>query len=339
MEGRVRMIVILMLILIPIIMIYKCDSMNNMNRIVEGYDDRHNDITIDDCAKFCKTVEGCSGFAYDRKNKVCYTAKDILSYTEKYTLDKDVYSPDKNEYVMNREIYSHDNVLCNKIDPIMEPMKYPPFDKRRANSLYQCSERRGVHPQLYLHDKNVLTRLDEGQNVDFITDIEPYEVRVYRWPRNKYDIDQIDLRIEKRKDQLYEPDYVTDMDRIRDEVGKKPKEGKGILEKIIGYMRPKEEKKYHTTYKRYNAYNNGDYIKEQCNTGVKLEDCLRWCAGHEECVGVEWNTKHGGEIDKCCPLKRIGRFVLRAEPRKHGNFYLKMQEKKLDKSNIYIYHE
>ena len=45
---------------------------------VEGYDAKYSNISIDDCANFCKTTENCYGFGYDMKNKVIFSTKNNI---------------------------------------------------------------------------------------------------------------------------------------------------------------------------------------------------------------------------------------------------------------------
>jgi hypothetical protein len=187
---------IVLLVIIILIIAY-----NLKYNKIEGYDARYTDITIDDCAKFCKTRAGCFGFAFDAKNKICYPAKNILT------------GPSYNS--IHEKEFSENNVQCNKFKTILEPSDGLSFGQLKSNATFACSERFGLQPQLYLHDRNKLNNIDDGQNPDFILEIDDYRVIPYRWPTNQYDADQLDLLRHDREQQIFTTRTVTMMDRIR----------------------------------------------------------------------------------------------------------------------------
>ncbi len=129
---------------------------------------------------------------------------------------------------LNSEYY-HDNISCNKLNTIVVPTKTPAFYRRKSNAIFICGERsdfQNLHPQYYFHNRGRLNRIDEGQNPDFLTQVDNYEVNYYRWPTNAYDADQSDLLRRDRENQYFTINTVTNMNRIRNV---KPK---SLLEKI-----------------------------------------------------------------------------------------------------------
>jgi hypothetical protein len=194
--------IIIFLIIITITIINIIDKLKDRTTIIEGYDDRYTDMSVTDCAQFCKTTAGCFGFGYDPRKKTCYPAKDTL------------LGPPLDPNTLFRASYNPNNVTCNKIDPIIEPNKYVPFDKRRSNSLYVCSERQGMQPLWYLHSRDRLRDIGEGAQIDEIFDVDIYNVRNHKWPINKYDFNNFDLLYNDRVSQELTPHTVTDMDRI-----------------------------------------------------------------------------------------------------------------------------
>jgi len=167
----------------------------------EHYSDRFKDLTIDECAGLCKTTTDCYAFAYDSNKKTCYP-----SYTPL------IGRPPKQVF---GEEYSPNNTVCNKIIPITIADRAPGFEQRRANAVYTCAEREGLQPILYFHNKSKFNKFDEGQNVDFIKQVDEYEVKDHRWPNNQYDTDNTDILNRDINRNNINDQTVTDIDRIR----------------------------------------------------------------------------------------------------------------------------
>ena len=185
--------VLIIILIIFIIMI-------NNNKIIEGYDARYEDISFDKCAEFCKTTSNCSGFGFDALKKICYPSQLPIGGKPLESLFKDQY------------LYS--NATCNKIKSITEPNPIPPFDQRRSNSIYTCTETYDKQPQYYFHNRNSFKNIGEGRNIDDIFDVEEYPVRPYNWPRNRFDYDQKDLLIKTIENETYNKNNITDLNRI-----------------------------------------------------------------------------------------------------------------------------
>lgn len=165
-------------IIIIIIFIVILSTFYNKIYYIEGYDDRYLNSSTIKCAKFCKTTAGCYGFAYDNNKNICYPSKSVLLGRSIGSLHEDDYDPN--------------NTVCNKIFTITKPSNTVSFKERKENALFACAEKSGVQPQIFFHNEDKLEKIDEGQNLDFITDVDYYEVKPYRWPVDKYNVEQSD---------------------------------------------------------------------------------------------------------------------------------------------------
>lgn len=194
------MIILCLLLLLLIYMIYYSYTRISC-AYVEPYDARYTNMTVDGCSKFCKKTSGCFGFAFNAQNKTCYPADNPIMGPPIGTLFEDEYKDS--------------NLVCNKMDAIIVPTKAPSFDKRKSNALFVCGEKPSLQPQLYLHNNDRLNLIEEGQNPDFITKIDEYNVDYYKWPINKYDSDQLDKLWSDRENQKFTKNTVTLMDRVR----------------------------------------------------------------------------------------------------------------------------
>ncbi len=323
---------------------------------IEGYDDRVLNQTFSECADFCKTIAGCYGFAYDKKTNTCYPAKEPIM--------------GKPYNALHSDMFSEDNVTCNKGIAIDEPLRSVPFDERRSNALFICSEREGLQPQMYFHNDNKLTKIDEGQNPDFITEVDAYEVKPYRWPRDKFDDDNLDILERDRINASFNNETVTQLDRIQSEsktammsefsVSNQEKQDQeqdpspipinrsrvfqtSALQLIRDVMNlPKDDlagKRAYYTYRVFDDRNNGAYEKQhKCVKDISLKRCLQNCNESSICKGVEWNPLFVEDENVCCPLKEVGQFVPREESYRLGHFYMKGLTDNLDHGRTYIYH-
>lgn len=169
--------------------------------IVEGYNDRHTNMTFEQCANLCEGTAGCFGFGYDNSDKNCFLADEALQ--------RNPNNPD----TLFLDEYHKSHVVCNKIEPILVASKNIPFTERRKNSVFVCSEAEDIHPQWYFHYKDKFINIGEGKNIDEIFDVDQYEVKAYRWPTNKYSTDQLDLLKSDREKQHYSGSNVTNLNR------------------------------------------------------------------------------------------------------------------------------
>jgi hypothetical protein len=167
---------------------------------IEGYDDRIQNTTFEECAKKCKTIENCYGFGFDKENSICYVSKSTISGRPVYALFKDQY------------LYA--NSSCNKVQPIVIPTKNPPFADRRSNAVYVCRENENMQPAYYFHNKGKFDEIGEGRNIDSIFNVEDYSIDAYKWPINNFNVDQKDLLYKAIENQTFTPQNVTDVKRI-----------------------------------------------------------------------------------------------------------------------------
>lgn len=295
----------------------------NNNRSYEHYDERIADTDLNKCAEFCKTRAGCFGFGYDKKNKVCYPSKSLI---EGKPIDPEILYLDE---------YKDSNVSCNKLEPILKPMKDVPFDNRRKNSVYVCREKVDLFPQWYLHSDSEFENLGEGKNIDYVFDVDEYSVMQYKWPNNKYSIEQKKLLKDFRDDQELTPNKISNISKIN-----KTSNSQNIqnIQNIADDNNKKWNNNY-VVYKINNNYNTGDYLKSyKCMKNISLDSCLKYCSGENDCTGVEFNPLLYGENNICCPKKNIKRFVKRNKHMCKGKFYKKqvLNLDNFDHSKTYI---
>ena len=188
------------LILLIVCLIIYC--IINENSIIEGYDAKYNDQTFEKCAEFCKTTAGCQAFGYDKINKICYPSESAIS-------GQPVNSIFGSEY-------NYNNATCNKPKAVMNAGKNIPFSDRRNNSLFVCTEDIDKFPQYYFHVKGQFKNIGEGKNIDDIFDVDDYEIKPYKWPKNKFNYDNVDLLIKERENQAFVSGNVTQLKRIID---------------------------------------------------------------------------------------------------------------------------
>jgi len=341
-------VVIILLLLITLIILFP------FSPIIEGYDARYTDTDFPKCAEFCKTTVGCSGFGYDKVNRLCYPSQLPI-------LGKPLDSIFKKEY-------SYGNATCNKVKTIDSSNITPTFTDRRSNSIYVCTESHDKQPQYYFHNKGVFENIGEGKNIDSLFDVEEYEVKPYNWPRNRFDYDQMDLLVKERENQTFTPENITDVNRIINFVPTKAITNEEIVIAPKIDLKPKLDfnvgtmfsnlydtvkklapavliptKKYEvqpptqqttasstvtppksTIYKSNTDQNTGQYLLDyKCVKDVGLNDCASYCSGNDECKGFEWNPSYDNNKNVCCPYKSINNFTVRDEAKSMGKFYEK----------------
>lgn len=272
--------------------------------IIEPYSDLLEDMTLENCAEFCKTTAGCYGFGFDDNNNHCYISNDVVLGKPVIGLYNESYDKDR-------------HTICNKMNTVINPSNTVPFNDRRSNALFMCSTGESLQPQLYYHNKNKLVRIDEGQNLDFMTDVDNYEVKFYKWSINKFTDNDRGLLKQVQSSQY-------DIDRITN------------LHNIVTHQFPN----INTMFKRYNESNVGEYLKSfGCLKGVSHESCNRYCTNNPSCVGYEWNPKYNQSENVCCPYRTLGHFIPRKIVHKYGKFYLKTDVLKFDPTLSYVYFE
>lgn len=299
----------------------------NNNQSIEHYDARYTDVSVSDCAEWCKTNAGCSAFGYNKKNKTCYPSKNLIT--------------GKPFNSMYADEYLDTNATCNKPSPIMQPQKTPSFFSRRANAQYVCTESYNKYPKYFLFNDNKFRDIGEGNMIDAIFDVQNYEVKPYTWPKNKFDYENLDLLVQNRAYDLRAPSTITNINNLVNVVPKFKPEQKltqtkkvpidyGIGAAITNIINKKKVSKpiidlstvsIGSKYKRINEYNSGKINK--CVTDIPLEACIKYCSDQDECVGVEWNPNFDNNMNVCCVYNNPGTFVERDNLKKLGKFYLK----------------
>lgn len=311
---------ILMLIIIIII--------GYLNR-VEHYDDKTNNLTLDNCANFCKTIEDCAGISYDKVTNTCYISRSPIEN-----------NPHDGKY---RDSYSADHVKCNKVEPIEVAKTGLGQNERRKNATFSCLEHEGINPLMYLHAEGKLQRIHEKENPDFITDIEDYEVGTYSWPHKDIlsGLESDEPNVELDKELVYDKDSL--IGRIYNFFmvifGYTIKETfENIIESISNSSNNNIKESF-IIYKVYNDFNDGNYLKKhKCVKNISHENCLKYCTMNDKCVGTEWNPEVGNHKNVCCPKSTIGKNIGRSRHKKHGKFYGKYIAKKLDRNIDYMHY-
>ena len=148
---------------------------------VEHFDDLHVNKTLSSCADLCKTTSGCYGFGH--RDDACYISNTTINNYPHHSVYKDI---DIDKYV-----------ICNKVHTVLFPDKNLSAFERKGNSLFICSLTRtqprfdmDKHQILMFSDKKKFYKMDEGQNLSFLTSIEDYEVGPYAWPTSLYEAEQ-----------------------------------------------------------------------------------------------------------------------------------------------------
>lgn len=124
--------------------------------------------SFDTCADICKRTSNCHGFVYDNINKKCFLSDSPVERFE-VGFEKSVD-------------------VCNKPFPIVSPSTYPAFHERRTNAMYVCNGDDRLQPEFYMHNNNHMIRIDEGQNPDYLPQVDEYKVNNFNWPTVIYPI-------------------------------------------------------------------------------------------------------------------------------------------------------
>lgn len=154
---------------------------NCLDNRLEHYDTIVQGVTFDNCGKKCKETNDCFAFSYSNTDSntdtnKCYLAKNTIK--RDYTYYTDFKHSDE---------YNENHILCNKYIPITNfyenktsPNKYPSFHERRSNSFYTCSYKNEPN-KTFLHNEDKMIKIEEGQNFDYIEDIDIYQINDIEW--------------------------------------------------------------------------------------------------------------------------------------------------------------
>ena len=133
-----------------------CSPSNKQTKVVPIQPIR----SFDSCAKQCKTTADCYGFVYDRNTGDCFLSDSPVQ---------------RNEVELGGGISSNLDV-CNNPVPVQLASQFVPFHERRSNAMFVCNGDDRLQPEYYLHNQNKMIRIDEGQNLDWIPNIDVYNV-------------------------------------------------------------------------------------------------------------------------------------------------------------------
>lgn len=265
----------------------------------EGFDEKIINANIENCARFCKMTAKCAGFSYDKNNSICYPSVTPI-------LGKPGSSIYRNDY--NKKF-----TTCNKLFTMTEPINESSETIKKPNSIFLCMED-GKDNYFIAHNYKDIYELDpkkENKNP-----YDDYPIKPYVWA-NENDLQISPVDWNKIKDN-YEPSKnsidVVDVHSINQ-----------IMD---------EKNNMLLDYKKTNLMSDGDFYKTyQCIDEVPLTECLNYCNGKEDCVGVEFNQSfiRDNIIRKnvCCPKVTIGNLVERSDDYKNGNFYVKQMIKNI----------
>jgi len=292
------------------------------NTSIEGYDAKLSNTTLDDCSKFCKTTAGCYGFAYNNDKKICYPSQDMI-----------IGRPEDTVY---RGEYTKDNIVCNKSQPITTELQTVPFDQRRANSIFVCTNSEEVFPQTYLHNEGKLTKIGEGKNIDEIFQIDDYKVDKYDWTKRILNNNELSVLHDGLKESGYKINNISDIESIinKESVDIDKYEGDNNKESLfmniwatiilwfykLWYLFVPND---HKNYKEFNKINKGQYLKWfKCQRNIPLNKCIQYCNDNKECIGIEHNPLFMKDKNVCCPYTTLD--LQDRDPKySNGTFYFK----------------
>ena len=278
--------------------------------IIEGYDEKIIDSSFENCARYCKLTENCSGFFYNHQNNICYPSRDNTNY-ENIDL--------KNWYFENQKDY----IQCNKKAPIKTINIFNTHSLSALNATYDCLN-------LDKNDKIKEQVLSQIKDYKFNTD-NPQEVlmmqnfnKVYYLDKDNqnnhtlihYDIMPHDWKDNNTKSWLELEKY-----HINEE-----------NKKSLNNLTPRYDTVELDGYISTDNYNNGEFLEDhQCVDNIKFNDCINYCSDNEQCKGVEFIPYHINDINGerilkqniCCPKSSIGDSVERPLMFSNGKFYKK----------------
>lgn len=195
------------------------------NKKIEMYDDRYINSNMEKCARFCKTTAGCYAFAFDNQNNICYPSREPLSGNPSIGTISGVSTistlPGQSSVSrisgfpkgsIYEDYYDRNHTFCNKMFTVRLPSKTVSFVDRRSNAIFSCTDKKRLQPKYYYHNNDRFIKIDEGQNFDFLPQVDEYDVNSYLWPRGKLTTDQLDLLRkvpERRLGEKYNDQYET----------------------------------------------------------------------------------------------------------------------------------
>lgn len=280
------------------------------NNIIEGYDEKIIDSTLENCARYCKLTENCTGFFYDHNNNICYPSKNKTDYENINT---------KKWYYENKK----DFIQCNKKAPIKTINVYNTHSLSAPNATYGCTNldkndkiKQQVLSQIEEHefdphDPQKVIMLQDYNKVYFLNKHESSNPML-----THYDIMAHNWEDAEMKSWLELEKYHINKEKNRSIKNLTPRYGTIELD---GYIST-------------NDYNNGEFLKDyQCLDNIEFVDCINYCSNNKECKGVEFIPHHIEEVNgerilkknMCCPKSSIGNFVERPLKYSNGRFYKK----------------
>lgn len=330
------MLIIAIIIMIVIFVLVLKDT--RKKPLIEGYDLKFDNKSFEDCAEFCKTTANCYAFGYNSKTGSCYPSQSVI-------VGQPLDTTYKNEY-------SKDNAVCNKFEPIIVPLQRAPFDERRKNSVFVCTDSGEMFPQTFIHNDDKFFNIGEGRNIDEIYQIDDYSVREIEWPKRYINNNELTTLHDGLKETKYKVDEVADIERILNFqptiIPENGIESDSIFSKIghdickmFSRLRDslwnpydkREMQKYDAdliSYETHDEINKGEYLNWfKCLKNVERRHCLEYCNNNPECVGVEFNPLFGGNKNVCCPYRTVELLHDRKPVHGMGRFYLKANHGKL----------
>lgn len=155
-------IIIIILILLILLVICSTNSEHNF----EHYDEKIIKTPPEKCGIICTKVLGCSGFASNKENNICYLSKNALLGRPQ----ESIFSPEYNKY----------GYRCNKIFSIEDPVIANSYDISK-NATYKCQQGETGKSEIKIYDNQErnLNNLNELVN----TTISPYTFEEVDWGR------------------------------------------------------------------------------------------------------------------------------------------------------------
>ena len=149
------------------------------NNMIEHYDDKYTNYNINDCAKLCKTIEHCYGFAYDG---TVHSPSRLIAYDNQNSKDRNakgicyIYSGEidsKPTYSIYGHEYLNSHTVCRKLHPIDNATDNLSDAEKKGNATFVCSK--GITPDISKHIYSV-ERKNEADSSSFLHNRKLYNL-------------------------------------------------------------------------------------------------------------------------------------------------------------------
>lgn len=144
-NNKIHILIIGIMLFIIVYMLYQV----TYEQFTENFDEKIIRATKNNCGIMCTKIFGCSGFATDNNNDICYLSKTPI-------IGKPTNKPFMNEYDKNTE-------RCNKINTTIDTQTMSEFE-RKQNATYICTQNEIDNNQtikIYDNDEKIIHSLED----------------------------------------------------------------------------------------------------------------------------------------------------------------------------------